>query len=393
MHSRVFIILALIATRHPCDGWVTVKSPPLLQPSSLAAVGVGERKNNSADVKKTYRAADYSREPAGVAALIFSRPRSVRDSLKRSRRRANDFVRNRRWIIRRRERGIIELSEDNQQITLSELDIPDWACVNESERLRLATMKTLLQNDFCLVRDRTVALSPNGTPVHVVKAFPDVYGDLRLLRFLRKNRIQDPVSAADRYRSFLQWRIAKDVDTVRAHVETQPFSPPPHLDILKELVPCEFNVNEGGTEDTIPAVLYAGSWDTNAIMRLIQQDKLSLSSFLLYWMHIFESINLKLHQETIKRKKMMYVDEVCCLRGMCVRQFSPGFCSVVLKPWLKMTQGNYPETTKRIIFLNPPKVISIIWNIVAPMASPGTVAKVQLKRDFHGSCMEYVRNN
>jgi hypothetical protein len=313
--------------------------------------------------------------------------------LKRSRRRANNFVRNRKWIIRRRERGIIELSEDDQQLTLSELDIPNWACANESERHRLATMKTLLQNDFCLLRDRTVLLSPDGTPVHVVKAFPDVYGDLRLLRFLRKNRIQYPVSASDRYRSFLKWRIAQDVNTVRAHVETGPFSPPPHLDMLKKLVPCEFNVNEGGTEDTIPAVLYAGSWDTNGIMRLIQQDKLTLSSFLLYWTHIFESINLKLHQETIKRKKMTYVDEVCCLKGMCVRQFSPGFCSVVLKPWLKMTQGNYPETTKRIIFLNPPKVISIIWNIVAPMASPGTVAKVQLKRDFDGSCMEYVRNN
>jgi hypothetical protein len=215
MYSRVFIVVALIANRHPCAGWATVKSPPLLQPSSLAAVDVGERNTGSANVKKAYRAADNSREPAGVAALIFSPPRSVRDSLKRSRRRANNFVRNRRWIIRRRRRGIIESTQDNQQIILSELDIPDWACVNESERHRLATMKTLLQNDFLLVRDRTEVLSPDGKPVHVVKAFPDIYGDLRLLRFLRKDRNQDPVSAADRYRRFLHWRIARDVDTVR----------------------------------------------------------------------------------------------------------------------------------------------------------------------------------
>ena len=362
---------------------------PLLKPSSLAAVGVDEQTNDTVYVKKTYRAADYSREPAGVAALLFSRPRSVRESLSRSRRRANNFIRNRRWIIRRRK-GIIELTEDNQ-IALSELDIPDWACVDERERHRLATMKALLQDDFCLIRDHTL-LSPDKTPVHVVKAFPDVYGDLRLLRFLRKDKVQDPVSAADRYRSFLHWRIARDVDTVRAHVERRPFSPPSHLDIVTELLPCEFNVNEGGTEDTVPAVLYAGSWDTAAIMRLIQQDKLTVSSFLLYWTHIFESTNLKLHQEMIKRKKMVYVDEVCCLKGLCIRQFTPGFVSVVLKPWLKMMQGNYPETTKRIIFLNPPKVISIIWNIVTPMASPGTVAKVQFKRDFDGSCMDYVRN-
>jgi hypothetical protein len=132
-------------------------------------------------------------------------------------------------------------------------------------------MKALLQDDFCLIRDHTV-LSPDKTPVHVVKAFPDVYGDLRLLRFLRKDRVQDPVSAAERYRSFLHWRIATDVDTVRAHVERQPFSPPSHLDIVTELLPCDFNVNEGGTEDTVPAILFAGSWDTAAIMRLIQDD-------------------------------------------------------------------------------------------------------------------------
>ena len=364
-------------------------------PSSLAAVGVDGKTKESSDLKR-HRATDYSKEPAG-AAHIFSKPRSVRDSLRRGRRRATKFVRNRtkKWIIRRgrhrRDEYVVDVTDDLQS-ALEELDIPKWACVDENERYRLATMKALLQTEFELLSDRTVQ-SQHGSHIHVVKAFPDVYGDLRLLRFLRKDKVQNPASAASRYRSFIKWRMENDVDVVRFHVETQSFSPPSQLDIMNDLLPCNFNVNEGGDADTVVALLHVGRWDTAAISKLIQEKKLSVSCFLLYWTHIFESINRKLHDEMMSREKMVYVDEICDLDQMSMRQFSPAFVSNVLKPWLKLTQGNYPETTKRIVFLNPPKIISIIWNIVAPMASPGTVAKVQFKRDFKGSCIDYLRDN
>lgn len=344
-------------------------------------------------VKRTSQS-PKSREPAGVAALIFARPKSA---LRQGQKRASKFIRNRRrWRIRRRQRldrrreGIIELTED-EEATLDELNIPDWACVDEGERHRLGLMKLLLKEDFERIRDVTVDM--DGKQVPVVQAFPDVYGDLRLLRYLRKDAVQNPESAAQRYRSFLNWRRENDVDTVRLDVESRPFSPPSQLDILRELTPCDFDVKEGGSEDTVAALLYIGAWDTRKITRLIQRNEMSLSCFLLYWTHIFESLNLKLHNEMMQRERMVYIDEIADLKGLTLNHFSPGFVNQVLKPWMRVTQRNYPETTKRIIFLSPPKFISIMWNIVTPMVSPGTVAKVQFKRDYQGSCLDFLREN
>ena len=86
---------------------------------------------------------------------------------------------------------------------------------------------------------------------------------------------------------------------------------------------------------------------------------------------------------------MVFIDEVCDLSGMAMKQRSPEFSSTVLKPWLDLTQSHYPETAKRIVFLNPPKIVSVIWKIVTPMASPGTVAKVSLQSNFKGSGQDY----
>jgi hypothetical protein len=251
-------------------------------------------------------------------------------------------------------------------------------------------MKFLLKNEYEKLYNVTVE-KENGSQVCVVQAFPDVYGDLRLLRYLRKDVVQNPESAAERFRRFIEWRMHNNVDTVRMHVEKRPFSPPIQLNILRELSPCEFDVQEGGSEDTVPACVYLGRWETGKITRLIQRNKMSVSCFMLYWTHVYESLNLKLHNEMVKRERMVYIDMVADLKGLSMGHFSPGFFNLVLKPFIKVTQANYPETTKRIIFLSPPKVISIIWNVVAPLISPGTVAKVQFKRGFLGSCMDYVR--
>jgi hypothetical protein len=75
---------------------------------------------------------------------------------------------------------------------------------------------------------------------------------------------------------------------------------------------------------------------------------------------------------------------------MRMQQFSPAFVTQVLKPWLSVTQTYYPETIKYIFFMNPPRALSLIWKIVAPMSSPGTVAKVRMVSGFQGSVNDFV---
>jgi len=62
-------------------------------------------------------------------------------------------------------------------------------------------MKHLLRSELKMIADNNLH-----------ERYPDVYSDLRLMRFLRKSKERDVVSAAERYRSFLEWREKNEVD-------------------------------------------------------------------------------------------------------------------------------------------------------------------------------------
>lgn len=262
------------------------------------------------------------------------------------------------------------------------VDLPFCFFESEEEQRRFAAMKLLLEQELQDLQREIIM-------------FPDVYGDLRLLRFLRKDKKQDPVSASLRYQHFLAWRNENSVDEIRALVEEKPFRPTSkNGQVVARYCPCEFNLAHVQTTCTgskvIPIVLNVGQWDTAAIANLIRQKKLPLEDFLRYWIYMFESLHRHLFLESMRLQEMCYVDEICDLQGMSMKQFSPSFMSNVLKPWITTTQTFYPETTKRISLLNPPRILAMVWSIISPMASPGTVAKVRLFPGFKGSIHDFV---
>jgi len=151
--------------------------------------------------------------------------------------------------------------------------------LSAEEEHRLATMKLILQNDLQEMQRLRVSLA-DGATSSVVTAFPDVYGDLRMLRFLRKDEQQNPVSAAARYAQFLQWRRNKDIDAlVRVSVQEKPFQTP--FPIVQEHLPCEFDVHRSistqmdTTKQTtmIPVILFVSDWDTAKMTDLIRSKK------------------------------------------------------------------------------------------------------------------------
>lgn len=83
------------------------------------------------------------------------------------------------------------------QTVSKDLSLPWWAynLKDVKETQRLASMKLLLLADLEAIESRTVQL--RGQTVNVTEAFPDVYSDLRMLRFLRKEKDQDPLPAAE----------------------------------------------------------------------------------------------------------------------------------------------------------------------------------------------------
>ena len=284
-----------------------------------------------------------------------------------------------------------DLARTLPELSTIPIDLPHWACTDKNEEQRLREMKFLLRNEidellasFVTVGDKRLAL---------VDAFPDVYSDFRLLRFLRKDSIHNPACAAERYKSFLQWRKDTNADEKRISIEQNPFIAPDHLRVVHDFIPCDFDRPEQLDMATISMILNVGCWDSAGITKKILGSggqQLSSEDFLDYWTYMFDSLTLKLHNESMERQTMVFVDQICDLKGMNMRQFSPHFMSSIMKPWLKMTQANYPETAKRIFFLNPPPILSLVWKIVAPLTSPGTVAKVQFIKDFEGSGEDFV---
>lgn len=283
------------------------------------------------------------------------------------------------------------------ELVQPEGDLPQidcgWACRSDGEEVQLRLMKRLLEPEL-----RAVAEDGLRT------TYPDVYGDLRLLRFLRKSKVRDVVSSAERYRSFLAWRAENDVDGIRALVaksddSATPFQPlDGRLQAVAEYFPMKFDYVLGSRPESFvgdnavrPAILYVGCFGTQGISEKIASSRSSvtLDDFLDYWVFLYESIHLHLYRQSILSGEMAFLDEVCDLDGLTVRQFGPYFVTKVMKPWLRMTQDNYPETTRRIYVLNPPPVVDLAWRLVTPLLSQGTVDKIRFERQFDGTADEF----
>jgi len=264
-----------------------------------------------------------------------------------------------------------------QQVGLVEL--PEGVGASQEEREGLAVMKVLVEP----VLQRISETNRNR--------YPDVYGEFRLLRFLRKED-HDPELAAQRFCEFLQWRIDRHIDRdIRAQVEVRPFAETDTT--VADHLPIDFDLPLAaaeGSDDGLVAgyprskdfpkdasiVLHVGEWRTRALARLIGQQELSMETFLNHWIYQNESLNRKLYLESFSRKRFLYVDQICDLTKCHIGQLSPGFVSKVLKPWLSTTQRWYPDTTCQIRFVNPPSIIAYAWRVVAPLVDRNTVGKV-----------------
>ncbi len=239
--------------------------------------------------------------------------------------------------------------------------------------------------------------------------YPDVYSDLRLLRFLRKSKgkERDVNSAAERYRTFLEWRKKNEVDNIRAMIEhcSGSFTPTDErLQTVAAHFPMNFEYltqaidesNEGHKSVSVakPAIQNVGEFDTRGITKkiLASDSDVALEDFLSYWIFLYESIHVRLYQQTIQLGQMAFLDEVCDLSGLSLQKFSPLFVRKVLCPWLKMTQANYPETIRRIYILHPPAIVKVAWKWVTPLLSEGTVDKIRFVRKFDGSANEFVES-
>ena len=242
----------------------------------------------------------------------------------------------------------ISSTEDTLMISSNQEDLPTidckWACNSIEEEIQLQQMKLLLESDTQIIREKELHTT-----------MPDVYSDLRLLRFLRKSEDRNIVSAADRYRSFIQWREENNVDEIRSSISEDMSSSnftPLDTKLLRvaSYFPMNFDDMIGGESITTPddytafqpsAILNIGAFDTKGISSEIRssQSEISLKDFLDYWIYIYEAIHHHLYHRSVQCGEMIRLDEVCDLEGLTIQQFSPYFVTKIMKPWLTLTQS------------------------------------------------------
>ena len=380
-----YLILPTVTT--PCFSWT--KRNNLRTHHATGAVPV-------------VRAVDFRLRPAALQDFSASDGTQER----RRRRRKWSWIRHQlgrlKWWGRRRNASstdeLVSPTEswiDHQQSPLPVqpiqiLTLPEWASNDLAERRRLAEMKLLLVDDFDSIQNQTVVV--RGSTVPVVSAFKDVYGDLRLLRFLRKDKVQNPESGAKRFRKFMRWRQESGADHIRAKLEEE-HDLSDDYEVIANLTQSDFRLGHIISPDagSFPIILHVGDWKTRLIANRMRKGELLLNDFLAYWIFVFETLHRDLYIESHRQEKLVYVDEICDLSRISLGQLSPTFVSRVLEPWVSTTQSNYPETTKRIVFFNPPRILWLAWKVVAQFVSPGTLAKVRLVARPLSSPLDYAQ--
>ena len=319
------------------------------------------------------------REPAGVEG-VFTKAKDMRASL------AN------RVNLRRRKRKLRKRSQvteprngfkENLARVKATILLPErWEFEGEKELNSLAEMKLILRKDLKEVQENTLRLD-DGRMINCLEQFPDAYGDIRMLRFLRKEKSRNPLEAAMSFKDYVKWRKKNGIDKIRAQVELNPFQVPSKLSFVDELLPSDFDlcgkVDADDREPSFTITLHIGQWQTTKLASMIQKNDVTLEDFLLYWVYKFESVHKALHAESIKQQRMVFIDNPVDLKGFTAKQISPGFVTRVLRPWVKQMQSNYPETARAIDVFNPPRVISLLWRLMVPLLRPGTVAKIRIR--------------
>ena len=234
-------------------------------------------------------------------------------------------------------------------------------------------MKIVLKYDLEELREKTVT-TMDGCILNVVEAFPDIYGDLRILRFLRKDKIQDPVTAAVRYRQFLRWRTENNVDQIRLQLEERlrlgnndAFLLPASAEAVDDCLlfhPLGAHPKDAQTQVEIRLE----QWDIDKLAKILRKGSgngLLLQECFGGWIYVFEELSFHLYHESLRTKQMVLADIHCNMRGIRLGNIHPVFLSRILRLLIHTAKSYYPETTVAIHFSCPSKFLSFILMILS----------------------------
>jgi hypothetical protein len=219
-------------------------------------------------------------------------------------------------------------------------------------------------------------------------SFPELSGDIRLLRYLR-SREADVAEAAKAYRAHLAWRKQHEVDAIRQRV-------------VEEKMGLDWSLYPRGAEveACCPQVLHAGFSKQG---HLVQLDNMGLvtpaavtgkqgmgldafSVAIIYMLEVRNKLQDDLSRETGRMVRTVQIRDMMQVTAGMVTSNKKVATSI-----MSMAGDNYPESIDKMIFINAGSAFKLVMTTLKAVAPPRTVARfLTYKEDAEAELLKTV---
>jgi hypothetical protein len=210
--------------------------------------------------------------------------------------------------------------------------------------------------------------------------FPEVVGNLRILRFLRGHKFNVEV-ASDMYRNMLRWRKRHGVDAVRQQIVQGGLRPSdyPGYERFVRFYPSAVDVcrDKKGRPVAIERV--------GAIQPKKMLSCFSLAEWLRFHIFCCEFTSLMLQRLSEQHGRLVRILLLYDLEGCGPQHLRTKAGIDVFRRTVAITQDNYPETMEDCFLVNVPRIFTMAWSLLKSALAERTVSKIQIlgSKDMH----------
>ncbi|KAK3235591.1 hypothetical protein CYMTET_54214 [Cymbomonas tetramitiformis] len=260
---------------------------------------------------------------------------------------------------------------------MTEPDLYQQDLVTAEERPLLAELSRELESD--------IALTPG---------FPEVVGELNLLRFLRGND-RDIVKAAAFFRSMLAWRTEFDVDKIRQRVVRENWHEYfdqrhlPHAERVLAYYPERFF--HGADKRGNPIMISSDDFNNNisGLMANVTPE-----DYIEYRIARAEAQALLLHalsENQGRLVKLVHIWDLKCMTMGYWGKLTSAPCEEYRAKLDQKMKHCYPESVFMLIAVNTPWFLEALWKPVSLLLPKRTLAKISINgQDYLEALREVV---
>ncbi|KAJ0403772.1 hypothetical protein P43SY_006315 [Pythium insidiosum] len=233
--------------------------------------------------------------------------------------------------------------------------------------------------------------------------FPDLVGDVRLLRFLRGHK-QNVAVAATKFREMLALRRKHQLDEIRQDIGQKALTPDefpgfqkiiPHIpflnayDLLSESITTSIETSDQAeaeanttTTNTGGHVFYfemTGYADLRGLAENVTDEE-----WLRFMLYDLEYRAMRLDQLSRQAERLVQTVFVRDLSGFSVTRMHPRVLPRILDV-VRLASAAYPETTFETLLLNVPWIFDKLWRTIQPALQETQLSKIRMSASASSS--------